>query len=146
MRTKIAKNHVQINGLYLPPQSSIEAGHSCLMVGCAETSVANAKNARIVFMLSMILWKRNLNWIYTSQNSQTLYTYLRLWSWDLCLYTQSSVSVVSVYAILYLHGIWTWSNFCFIQWFYHITQFLVKITEHSHFTSFHFMWVFSENK
>ena len=61
MRTKIAKNHVQING-YLPPQSrGFSEEHACLMVGCAETSVANAKNARIVFMLSMILWKRNLN-------------------------------------------------------------------------------------
>ena len=62
MSTKIAKNHVQINGLYLPPQSSgFSSGHASLMVGCAETSVANAKNIRIVFMLSMILWKRNLN-------------------------------------------------------------------------------------
>ena len=61
MSTKITKNHIQING-YLPPQSSgFSAEHACLMVGCAETSVANAKNATIVFMLSMILWKRNLN-------------------------------------------------------------------------------------
>ena len=61
MSTKIAKNHVQINE-YLPPQSSgFSAEHACLMVGCAETSVANAKKARIVLMLSMILWKKNLN-------------------------------------------------------------------------------------
>ena len=51
----------KING-YLPPQSSgFSGGHACLMEGCADASVANAKNARIVFMLSMILWKRILN-------------------------------------------------------------------------------------
>ena len=51
MRTKIAKKQVQING-YLPPQSIVEAGHACLMVGCS-ASLRPPKNKNFLHSASL---------------------------------------------------------------------------------------------